>query len=240
LHGLHGEITGEYTIGRGMRITWYAHACFRLEGSGVSIVTDPYTPGESGPPPITEPADAVVMSSALDRAHAGWQMVPGSPHVVNALDAVAAPIRVAGSVDVAGVAASEGSDRPDDPKANALYTLTLDGVRVCHMGDVGTPLDDEQLEPLRGRVDLLLALAGAKLTIALPDLDRAIEEIGPRVVVPMHYQTPRIRYDLGPLDDFLDRHESDPVFHAGESSIELTTDTLPAERTIVVLEPLLG
>src|SRR5262245_38073809 len=111
--------------GHGMKITWYAHACFRLEGAGVSIVTDPYTPEESGPPPITEPADAVVMSSALDRAHSCWQMVPGSPHVVNALDAVASPVPVAGPVEVAGVRASEGSDRPDDPKANALYTLTL-------------------------------------------------------------------------------------------------------------------
>ncbi len=223
-----------------MRITWYAHACFRLEGSGLSIVTDPYTPEEAGPPPVTDPADVVVMSSALDPAHSCWRMVPGSPRVVNALEAVERPIRLTGSVEVLGVPGSEGSDRPDDPKANALYALTLEGVRVCHMGDVGTPLSDEQLAALRGRVDILLALAGARQTIALPDLDRAIEEIGPRIVVPMHYRTPRVRYELGPLEDFLARHAAEPVVRPGESSLELRAETLPERRTIVVLEPLLG
>ena len=77
----------------------------------------------------------------------------------------------------------EGSDRPDDPKANALYRFELDGIAVCHMGDVGNPLTEAQLAPLRGRVDVLLALAGGGLTIALPDLDEAIAEIGPRVVI---------------------------------------------------------
>lgn len=223
-----------------MKITWYAHACFRLEGSGLSIVTDPYTPEQAGPPPVTEPADVVVMSSALDSAHSCWRMVPGSPRVVNALEAVERPIALGGSVEVVGIPASEGSDRPDDPKANALYTLTLDGVRLCHMGDVGTPLDEQQLAPLRGRVDVLLALAGAGLTIALPDLDRAIDEIAPRVVVPMHYRTPRIRYDLGPLEDFLEFCTADQVVRPGGSSVELEAESLPEERTVIVLGPLLG
>ena len=223
-----------------MRITWYAHACFRLEGSGLSIVTDPYTPETAGLPPVSEAADVVLMSSTLDDAHSNWRMVPGSPRVVNALDAVDAPIRLDGSVEVRAVAAMEGYDRPDDPKANALYALTLDGVTVCHMGDVGNPLTDEQLAPLRGRVDVLLALAGAKRTIALADLDKAIEGIGPRTVIPMHYKTPRVRYELGPLEDFLDRHADKPLERLTESWLELTPETLPEQPTIVVLPPLLG
>jgi L-ascorbate metabolism protein UlaG (beta-lactamase superfamily) len=223
-----------------VRITWYAHACFRLEGSGLAIVTDPYTPELAGIEPVRDPADVVVMSSAQDSAHSNWQMVPGSPRVVNALDAVTAPVRLDGSVEVTAVPAMEGEDRPDDPKANALYLLTLDGVRVCHMGDVGNPLTDEQLGALRGRVDVLLALAGAKQTIALPDLDWAIGEIGPRIVIPMHYRTPRIRYELGDLDHFLARHGDEPIDRRTSSSIELARDDLPPERTIVVLVPLLG
>jgi L-ascorbate metabolism protein UlaG (beta-lactamase superfamily) len=222
-----------------MKITWYGHACFRLEGSGVAIVTDPYTPADAGLAPVPETADVVVMSSALDAAHSCWQMVPGSPRVVNALDATTAPVELAGGVSVSGVPASEGEDRPDDPKANALYTLTLDGIAVCHMGDVGTPLSDTQLDPLRGRAEVLLALAGAGQTIALPDLDRAIDELDPRLVIPMHFRTPRIRYQLGPLEDFLARRP-EPVDRPGTSTIELTRPTLPPERTIVVLEPLLG
>lgn len=223
-----------------MRITWYAHACFRLEGSGLSIVTDPYTPERAGIPPVSEAADVVLMSSALDDAHSNWRMVPGSPRVVNALEAVDAPVRLDRSVEVWAVAAMEGYDRPDDPKANALYALTLDGVTVCHMGDVGNPLTGEQLAPLRGRIGVLLALAGAKRTIALADLDEAIDEIGPRTVIPMHYKTPRVHYELGPLEDFLARHADKPVERRTESWLELMPETLPEQPTIVVLKPALG
>jgi len=180
------------------------------------------------------------MSSALDEAHSCWEAVPGSPRVLNALDAVSEPWALADGVEVTGIAAMEGEDRPDDPKANALYLLTLDGVRICHMGDVGRPLTEAQLASLRGRVDVLLALAGGGQTIPLPALDLALDAIEPRLVVPMHYQLPRLRYSVGPLDDFLERHEGEPVIRPGRPSLDLSPATLPARRTIAVLEPLLG
>ena len=54
-----------------VRITFYAHASFRLEADGLSVVTDPYTPGPEGSnfDPINEPADLVIMSSATDSFH---------------------------------------------------------------------------------------------------------------------------------------------------------------------------
>lgn len=222
-----------------MRITWYGHACFRVEGSGVAIVTDPYTPENAGLSAVTEAADAVVMSSALDEAHSNGSMVPGTSRVLNALDAVARPEALVDGVVVEGVAAMEGSDRPDDPKANALYRFVLDGISVCHMGDVGNPLTEAQLAPLRGRVDVLLALAGGGLTIALPDLDVAIAEIGPRVVIPMHYDTPSLIYDCGPVEDFLERHPGVPTVRHADSTVEVSRTRLPAELTIHVLQPLM-
>jgi L-ascorbate metabolism protein UlaG (beta-lactamase superfamily) len=220
-----------------MRITWYGHACFRLEGDGVAIVTDPYTPGPSGLLPVTEPADAVVMSSVLDEAHSNGSMVPGTSCVLNALDAVSGPQALIDGVTVEAVAAMEGSDRPDDPKANALYRFELDGVAVCHMGDVGNPLTEAQLAPLRGRVDVLLALAGGGLTIALPDLDAAIAEIGPRVVIPMHYDTPSLLYDCGPVEDFLERHPGATVVRHAGSTVDIDAGSLPNDLTIHVLQP---
>jgi L-ascorbate metabolism protein UlaG (beta-lactamase superfamily) len=220
-----------------LRITWYGHACFRLETVGVSIVTDPYTPEPAGLGAVPEPADAVVMSSALDEAHSNPGMVPGSPTVLNALEAVGEPRRLVDGVTVEAVAAMEGSDRPDDPKANALYRFALAGVQICHMGDVGNPLTEAQLAPLRGRVDVLLALAGAGLTIALPDLDAAIAEIRPRVVIPMHYQTPSLLYSAGPVEDFLDRHPGTPIVRHPDSTLALSADGLPENLTIHVLRP---
>jgi L-ascorbate metabolism protein UlaG (beta-lactamase superfamily) len=221
-----------------MRITWYGHACFRIEGGGVAVVTDPYTPERSGLLAVSDPADAVVMSSALDEAHSNGTMIPGTSRILNALEAVARPVTLVDGVTVEGVAAMEGSDRPDDPKANALYRFELEGIAVGHMGDVGNPLTEEQLAPLRGRVDVLLALAGGGQTIALSDLETAIAEIAPRVVIPMHYDTPALLYDCGPVEDFLERYPDTPVVHHEGSTIDLDSRSLPDELTIHVLQPL--
>jgi L-ascorbate metabolism protein UlaG (beta-lactamase superfamily) len=224
---------------RVIRITWYGHACFRLETRTTSLVTDPYTPALAGLEPVPQPADAVVMSSALDEAHSCAAMVPGSPAVFNALELVGRRTAILDGVVAEAVAASEGSERPDDPKANALYRLELDGIAVCHMGDVGTPLAEEQLAPFRGRVDVLLALAGGGLTIALPDLGAAIADLRPAVVVPMHYATPSLRYRCGPVEDFLAAYDPEQVVRHDSSTLELDAVQPTARPAIHVLRPLL-
>jgi L-ascorbate metabolism protein UlaG (beta-lactamase superfamily) len=222
-----------------VRVTWYGHACFRLEGAGLAVVTDPYTPADAGLLPIAEEADVVVMSSALDEAHSCAQAVPGQPRVLNALAAVGRPAEIADGVVVEAFAASEGEDRPDDPKANALYRFELDGIAVCHMGDIGTPLSRDHVARLRGRVDVLFALAGGGLTIALPDLDDAIEQIGPRVIIPMHYAIPSLLYSVGPVEAFLARRGGDRIVEHDVSTIEIGAAELTASPgpTIHVLLP---
>lgn len=219
-----------------MRITWYGHACFRLQGQGVSLILDPYSPEGSGLGAVTDTADYVLMSSSLDEAHSNWGMIPGSPRVINTLEAVREPIRLVDGLDVSAVAASEGNDRPDNPKANAMYWFRLEGIRFCHMGDIGTALTEDQVQPLRGKVDVLFALAGAGLTIALADLNLAIEAIGPRLVIPMHYWTPRNLYGVGKVDAFLAGRPEDPTVIWESSSFDLSTESLPERRTVLVLK----
>ena len=59
-----------------MVIKWQGHACFQIQGDGVRIVTDPYTPEVAGLSPIREPADIVIMSSDDDDFHSDAAGVP--------------------------------------------------------------------------------------------------------------------------------------------------------------------
>ena len=69
----------------------------------------------------------------------------------------------------------------------------------------------------------------------LDDLIAAIEFIRPRLIVPMHYWTPSIRYDVGPIEDLLQRW-SGPVIHIDDSSFEVSVNSMPSEPTIVTLQ----
>jgi L-ascorbate metabolism protein UlaG (beta-lactamase superfamily) len=220
-----------------MKIKWYGHACFRIEGDGISIVTDPYTPDVAGLDPVDEPADVVVMSSATDRLHSDASMVPGDAKSLNALE-----ISGRGPVEVNGVAfealpTMESLEYKESPDENAIYRLELEGINVLHLGDLGNPLTGEQLALLRGRVDVLLALTGGPPTIELEDLKRAIEEIRPRIVIPMHYQIPKLKLDILPLEAFTSRHPADVVTRVGATEVELSIDTLPRTLRVYVLEP---
>jgi L-ascorbate metabolism protein UlaG (beta-lactamase superfamily) len=219
-------------------MTFYAHACFRLETPEVSVVTDPYTPKVSGFEPIDEPADIVIMSSATDRFHSDPSHVRGNPAVVNALlDVPPGGITVRG-VPIRAFPTSESLtfDFGRDPDANAMYLFTIGGVRVLHMGDVGNAIAPAVLDTLAGEVDVLLALAGAHATIALDDLDRAISAIAPRVVVPMHYWHPRGVLKIEPVDRFLQRHPEALISHRREPSLTIDPDHLPAAGQIIVLD----
>ena len=220
-----------------MKIKWYGHACFRIEGDGIAIVTDPYTPEVAGLDPVDEPADVVIMSSVTDRFHSEASMVPGNPEILNALE-----IAGRGLVEVNGVVfealpTMKSRKYKESPDENAIYRFELEDMSILHLGDLGNPLTDEQLARLRGRVDILLALTGGPPTIELDDLDWAIEEIGPRVVIPMHYQIPKLKLDILPLEAFTSRYQEDVVTRVGATDVEMSFDTLPRTLRIFVLEP---
>lgn len=226
-----------------MKIKFYAHASFRLEGDGLSVVTDPYTPARAGFDPIAEPADIVIMSSATDEFHCDASHVTGNPAVVNALEVPPEGGEVKG-LKIRSFPAMESMTYDfqkyfqRDPDANALYLFQLDGVRVLHMGDIGNPVAPEHLDALEGEVDLLLALTGEHATIALDDLDVVIDRLKPKVVIPMHYYSAKGVLDIEPVETFTKRFSPDRVTHVGGSELDLDLSELPPTGTphVFVLE----
>jgi L-ascorbate metabolism protein UlaG (beta-lactamase superfamily) len=224
-----------------MRITWQGLACFLIEGDGVSIATDPFTPEEFGYSRIDRPVDIVVRSSPDDQAHSDAESLSGDPELVEALQvAKTGPVTVKG-VHFEGYRTRErlvaGKGAPGD---NAMYRFEVDGVRVLHIGDIGLPFSPEHLDSLAGQVDVLLAITGDNYTIPLDDLVYAIDHIKPRLVIPMHFQDAKLRLPKGfwfyPIEAFTTRYPKDVVVRTGSSSVEVTPATLPRELTINILE----
>ncbi len=216
-----------------MKIQWYAHACFRITAGDFSIVTDPYTPHKAGFRDITDGADIVVRSSDDDSAHCNAAMFPGS----DVLTMTYAPAEgtVWRGVHFVPIPAQESLIHKVEPGDNALYRFVLDGVDVTHFGDVGNPLEDWQLEKIRG-TDVVLVPTGGPPTIELADLHRALDVIQPRITIPMHYALPNCKFPaMQEVSAFTRGYAPEAVRTCKAHQIEIGPADLPAAPEVWVL-----
>ena len=234
-----------------MRITWYGHAAFRIETEGLRIILDPYrSPDSGGYAPIDDTADLVVVSHENDRYHSHLGQIVPPFDVVRALELPPEGREIRGlrfeAIHVFENA--EARDLAREKRSRAVVAMSApeedevtivhfraEGLHLAFLGDLGHPLDEPELAPLRG-ANVVLVPAGGPPTIDFPDIPPLLDAIGPKLVFPMHYKTPGINLNIQPLERFLEALPDDPVDRTGRSDHEISRATLPGRRRIVVLE----
>ncbi|GAB4249045.1 MAG: MBL fold metallo-hydrolase [Thermoleophilia bacterium] len=215
-----------------MKITWFGHAAFLLEASdGTRLIVDPYRSGsfdgKLAYKPIDTEADAV-LATHRHEDHAAVDTIPGDPRIL--VEPRSADI---GAVRVRGIPVYHDTDAGEARGENTILVIEDAGLRVVHLGDLGHELDSETIEEI-GEVDVLLIPVGGLFTIDAATAAKIAADLDPRVVIPMHYRTSRCAFDISPVDDFLELHAE--VRELGEHTVELSKDTLPEERTVLVLD----
>ena len=139
-----------------MDLSWLGHACFRLRGREVTILTDPYEGADWGYPPLATSAQVVTISNDHPH-HAGLSGVEGSPRV----------LRGPGEYEIGGaliwgvrtLRRNNGSGTPS-PK-NTAFIIQLEELTVCHLGDLAeAPLSPEELARRQAVVAEIRALRG--------------------------------------------------------------------------------
>lgn len=215
-----------------MKVRWLGHAAFLIESeSGKRIITDPYESGgfdgAVGYGPIKEKADVVLISHGhSDHNYTGD--IQGSPRIIEGPG-----IHHAADIEFNGLACFHDESRGRERGKNTMFAFDVDGIRVCHAGDLGHQPSDQQVAAL-GTVDVLLVPVGGSFTLGATQATRLMETLSPKVVIPMHYQTDKCTFPIKGVDDFLRGKRR--VRQAGSPEVELTRKSLPAETEIVVLE----
>jgi L-ascorbate metabolism protein UlaG (beta-lactamase superfamily) len=223
---LHGD--------RGLRITWYGHAAFLIETGGLRIILDPYrSPDSGGYEPIAEPADLVVVSHENDRYHSHLGQIVPPFETLRALELPPEGAVFCG-IRFEAIHVFETPERLPEDEVTIVH-FRAEGLHVAFLGDLGHSLSEVELAPLRG-AQIVLAAAGGPPTIAVALIPPIFNAIGARIVIPMHFKTPKINLNIAPVDEFLAEMGNAPVERPGRTSIEVTQDSLPEEFTIVVLE----
>jgi L-ascorbate metabolism protein UlaG (beta-lactamase superfamily) len=217
-----------------MRITWYGHAAFLIETSGLRIILDPYrSPDSGGYEAIAEPADLVVVSHENDRYHSHLGQIVPPFDVLRGLE-LPAEGAVFRGIRFEAVHVFETPERRPEDEVTIVHFRAED-LHLLFLGDLGHPLTEAELTPLRG-ADVVLAAAGGPPTIDYPEIPALLDAIEPRIVVPMHYKTPKINLRIQPLERFLEALRGWRIERPATSSIEVTRETLPAQRTIVIMD----
>ena len=88
---------------------------------------------------------------------------------------------------------------------NTVYNFKIDGINICHCGDLGHILNSKQIEEI-GSVDILLLPIGGLATINAFDATEVMKQLTPTIVIPMHYRTKALGllgYVFGTVDKFI-------------------------------------
>lgn len=204
-----------------MRVKWNGHACFTITAAdGTTVITDPYEPGGYGGAiaygPVDDRADVALISHEHgDHNHS--QGLTGRPHVLTGSGR-------ARGIEFTAVETFHDEKGGAERGPNRLFAFEIDGVRVGFLGDLGHLLSEDQIAAL-GPVDLLLAPTGGVFTVGPEQAARLVDQVKPRVVIPMHYKTAKCGFPLAEVDEFAGRLGD--VKRTGASEVEVVSDGLP-------------
>ncbi len=211
-----------------MKIKWLGHATFLITSdSGVKIIADPYEPNDKlryGE--INESADIATVSHDHSD-HSNVAAVKGNPQVAKN-DAEIKGIKFKGIPSFHD--ATGGKDRG----SNTIFCFEVDGVKVCHLGDLGHELTAEQVAET-GAVDVVLLPVGGFFTIDAAVASRVAEQLKPKVIIPMHFKNNKCDFPISGVDEFL-RGKKD-ISQPEASEVEFKAGELPSATQIIVLKP---
>jgi len=168
-----------------MDIQFLGHSSFRiatsLAGVKTAIVTDPFSDSIGFKFPLVS-ANIVTVS----HHHDDHDQVASVKDYKKVIDGP-------GEYEVMGVSIIGFGSYHDDKKGsqrgkNTIYVIESEGLRLCHLGDLGHDLGEKLLEDI-GEIDVLMIPVGGVYTIDAKKATEIAQKIDANIVLPMHYQT---------------------------------------------------
>ncbi|MBN1323950.1 MAG: MBL fold metallo-hydrolase [Methanotrichaceae archaeon] len=207
-----------------MRIYWLGHSCFHIvDSKGLSIVTDPFDESIGYRMPKLRADVALISHEHYD--HNNVEALQGNPVVLRG------PGRhIVEGREFLGVAShhDERGGRLRGP--NTIFCFVVDGFRICHLGDLGHQLSERAKAEI-GEVDLLMIPVGGIFTLDGPGASQVVKELCPRIIIPMHYNTEALTFELEAVDRFLEGKDVE----GPEKFLSITSKDLDMHRSKVVL-----
>ena len=213
-----------------MIIDWLGHSCFKVTlKTGEVIVYDPFDETVGYPQQEIE-ADIVVISHHhFD--HDDLSKITGDYKIVDTPG-----VHEFGDIKIECIKTWHDHSDGEHRGQNLVSVLTVRGLRLCHMGDIGQVPSEDVLEKIKG-VEILMIPVGGKFTTDAREALKICDIVEPNIIIPMHFKTPQTDMDIAPLHDFLEEvHGIYDVSHHGKCYLKIDKATLKKRTRVVVME----
>ncbi len=209
-----------------VEIRWLGHSCFVLKGKEKTVLTDPYCPelGYS----LGEPEADIVTVSHFHPGHSYIEGIANSPKQVKGPGEYEI-----GTIFITGLASYHDKEKGETRGKNTIYLIEMEGLSLCHLGDLGHALTSSLAGEL-GNCDILFLPVGEVSTISIDEAAEIVKQLTPHIVIPMHYKTDVLTRNLESADEFLSKmgiHEIEP-----KAKLSVTKASLPSDLQTVVFE----
>ena len=165
-----------------MKLRWFGQSCFLLTSqAGTRVLMDPYAKWFGYKLPVVEAAVVTTSHSHFD--HNYIQAVKGNFQHIHLPGAFTHK-----DIEIAGTLTYHDKFQGARRGSNIIYTFSVDGIRICHCGDLGHLLAPDQISAI-GKVDVLLLPVGGAFAISVAEAVDVRRQLAPIITIPMHYRT---------------------------------------------------
>lgn len=177
-----------------MKITWLGHASFLIESGDLCLVTDPFA--ERVGYPIYAGKVDIVTVSHNHYDHNAVELLQGQPRLFDRSGEF-----VVDGVHITGLDTWHDKKQGKERGRNIIFKIVTEEISLLHLGDLGHVLSPELAVRL-GRIDVLMVPVGGKFTVDAGMAFNIVELLKPRIIIPMHFQTPPCTITLAPVEGF--------------------------------------
>lgn len=210
-----------------MDIYWYGQSFFKIKGKFAVLCIDPFDPQFTG---LKLPKDLscdVALSTHDHKDHNNTAVLQNNPIIISG----PGEYEVKG-VSVAGIQTFHDNKLGEERGKNTVYHINMDGLNIVHLGDLGHKLEEGKIQEI-GATDILLVPVGGVYTINAKEAAEIVSDIEPKIIIPMHYSIPDLKFPLAELSAFL--KEMGAENRAVEPKLSVSREKLPEEPQVVVL-----
>jgi L-ascorbate metabolism protein UlaG (beta-lactamase superfamily) len=211
-----------------VEITFLGHASFEIDSpAGVRAITD-----YNGINIPADPPDIATMNHAHS-THYTLNPDPRIPHVLHGWkenDQIPAFDLTVRDLHVTNVPTNiRAFDGGTELYGNSIFVFETAGLCIAHLSHLHHLLEPADVNVL-GHIDIVMVAVDGLYTMSQQDAAQVVEQLQPRIVLPMHYFTRDV------LNSFLDLERGKYAIDVRDSPVlDVSRTTLPASPTVIAL-----